>query len=185
MATRGTMGAVLALLQAVDPGGLLWWVELLTAIATIIIALALIVIGLVVIPLVWKANKAIARASALVGKDLRPIIRHGETISENVSRISTSVRADVEMFQSTLVDARERVGHAAGLAEDRINQFSALLELVQEEAEDLFIDSASTIRGVKAGTERLRGFPNESARSSREDLRSATVRPSRKPERER
>jgi hypothetical protein len=35
--------------------------------------------------------------------------------------------------------------------EERIEEFNALMEVVQTEAEDLFLDTASTVRGVRAG----------------------------------
>lgn len=35
--------------------------------------------------------------------------------------------------------------------EDRIEEFNALMEVVQGEAEEIFIDTASTMRGVREG----------------------------------
>ncbi len=35
--------------------------------------------------------------------------------------------------------------------EERIEEFNALMEVVQGEAEDIFLDTASTVRGVRAG----------------------------------
>ena len=47
---------------------------------------------------------------------------------------------------------------AARTTEERIGDFNALLEVVQEEAEQIFLSTASTVRGVKAGADRLRGY---------------------------
>jgi hypothetical protein len=35
--------------------------------------------------------------------------------------------------------------------EERIEEFNALMEVVQTEAEHIFIDTASTVRGVREG----------------------------------
>lgn len=154
----GTMGATLALVQVtgLEDGSFLWWVEILTGLATIVIALALIFVALLVIPIAIKARAAVKRLNSIAAKDIRPILQHGEKIGENVSEMSSTVRKDVELLHGTIVDAQKKVSHAADLASDRINQFSALMELVQEEAESLFVDSASIVRGVQVGAERLR-----------------------------
>ncbi len=41
--------------------------------------------------------------------------------------------------------------------EERIDEFNALMEVVQGEAESTFLDTASAVRGVKAGARRLTG----------------------------
>jgi hypothetical protein len=43
--------------------------------------------------------------------------------------------------------------------EERIGEFNVLMEVVQSEAEDVFVGAASTIRGVRAGTRTLRAGP--------------------------
>jgi hypothetical protein len=39
--------------------------------------------------------------------------------------------------------------------EERIQDFSALVEVLQNEAEDLALDTAAAVRGVRAGTKSL------------------------------
>ncbi len=184
LSSGGTMGAVLALIQTggLEDGSFLWWVEILTGVATIVIAVALILVAMVIIPLALKARSALKHLNALAGKDLRPILQHGERIGENVSQISTTVRKDVEVLHGTIVDAQKKVSHAADLASDRINQFSALMELVQEEAESLFVDSASIVRGVKVGAERLRD--GQTTRFYEDDLPVSPLRSEHEPKRE-
>jgi len=46
--------------------------------------------------------------------------------------------------------------------EERIEEFNALMEVVQTEAEDLFLDTASTMRGVRAGARSI-GSPRAEA----------------------
>ena len=40
-------------------------------------------------------------------------------------------------------------------AEQRLNEFNALLEVVQQEAESMFVATASTVRGVRTGAAAL------------------------------
>ncbi len=39
--------------------------------------------------------------------------------------------------------------------EDRIEEFNALMEVVQGEAEGVFLDTAATVRGLRAGARQL------------------------------
>ncbi len=58
--------------------------------------------------------------------------------------------------------------------EERIEEFNALMSVVQDEAEDIFLDTASTVRGVREGARTISGElrgpddqePSEGAASS-------------------
>lgn len=134
--------------------GLQRWVDLMTSIASIVIALVLIVIAVSLVPAAWNSRKVyrrINKAIEQVNDRCDPLIGHAHRAADNVEYITAAVRADVERLQTTVAEAQTRLLRAADLAERRINEFNALLEVVQEEAEGMFIDTASTIRGVKAG----------------------------------
>jgi hypothetical protein len=45
----------------------------------------------------------------------------------------------------------DRVQHAADAAAKRLAELNALMDVVQAEAEDIFIRTASAVRGVQAG----------------------------------
>jgi hypothetical protein len=70
--------------------------------------------------------------------------------------VTTAIRSDVERLKQTIDQAHARLERAAGAAENRIARFNSLLDLVQDEAEALFVDAASAVRGARAGTEALR-----------------------------
>lgn len=136
-------------------------VQTLQSIASIVIALALIAMAVVVIPAAWNTRVLYKRMNETVERfrvDLDPILRHAVAVSDNVNYISTSIRTDVQMLNDTLTATNRRLNHAAALAEARVNDFNALLQVVQEEAESLFINTASTVRGVQAGAEQFRRF---------------------------
>lgn len=153
--------AFLALMQArpAGPDSLERWVAILSGIALIVIAVALIAIFLAIIPLALNARRAQRRVGSLMDalqEQARPVIEHARSVADNVDFVSTAVRSDVERLRRTIDAAQARLERAAGGAEDRIARFNSLLDVVQEEAESLFIDTASTVRGVQAGARKLR-----------------------------
>ncbi len=139
--------------------GLQRWVDLMTSISSIVIALVLIVIAVSLVPAAWNSRKVYRRINKMiedVNDRSNPLFEHARRLADNLDYVSTAVRADVERLHSTVAEAQARLLRATDLAERRVNQFNALLEVVQDEAEDLFIDTASTIRGVKAGVRAIR-----------------------------
>jgi hypothetical protein len=137
------------------------WVNWVTSIATVIIAIALVVVSLALVAVALAARKMVGRVNSLVGRlqeGALPLLRHGQDVAENVNYITTSVRDDVQRFKGTLHTAQAKLERAARTTEERIGDFNALLEVVQEEAEQIFLSTASTVRGVKAGADRLRGY---------------------------
>jgi hypothetical protein len=57
----------------------------------------------------------------------------------------------VQKVNATIASANERVQQAVGLTEERLHEFNALLAVIQAEAEDVFVSTASTIRGARTG----------------------------------
>lgn len=190
LAQTGAAVADTVVTVAANPGGLQSWVDLLTSIASIVIALAMIAIAIPVIPAAWNFRKTYAKVQDTVDRvrgDLNPILRHAEDVAGNVNYVSSAIRTDVERLQSTIASTQKRLDRAAGLAEQRIEQFNALLEVVQEEAEDLFIDTAAGIRGVKVGTEAFARFrephgDRTAAADSGGEAAGPTIRVRRRPE---
>jgi uncharacterized protein YoxC len=139
--------------------GALWWVGILADVATIFIAIALIAMALALIAAAWNSRKIYAAMRRLTDRlydDSQPIVQHARDVADNVNYISASVRADVEELRATLHTTQASLLQAADHAERKIGEFNALLGVVQEEAERIFIDTASTLRGVSAGANTLR-----------------------------
>jgi hypothetical protein len=57
----------------------------------------------------------------------------------------------------TVNDLNRSLRKASGAAEERVRDFAAVLDVVQEEAEQILLDSAATARGLHATAESLRG----------------------------
>ncbi len=153
------MAPVHAVLQAVPERSVL---EQLAAIASIVSSLAIIGLATVGIVVAWRFRGTAAKVNALVARvqqDSAPLVQNANTISDNVSRITTSIRGDVEKVSETVNLANQRLHEAIEATEDRVKDFNALLEVVQKEAEDAFVSAAATVRGIRTGaaTFRARG----------------------------
>jgi hypothetical protein len=135
------------------------WLSALTEIATVVIALALIVAVFILLLIALQVRRLIRRADPLLDRAksyVDPVMGNVREVSENVNYMSSAIRADVQQLTQLVDTSRRRLNRAADTAEQRIREFNALLGVMQEEAEQLFIDTAATIRGVQAGTESFR-----------------------------
>lgn len=94
-----------------------------------------------------------------IGKDLSrqsgPLLDRGKVIAANLEYISATVRTDVEHLNTSVKALSDRLQHASDRMEERIEDFNALMEVVQGEAEGMFLDTAATVRGLKAGARSL------------------------------
>lgn len=150
---------VLQIRPDVGPDSLERWVAIISGIATIVIALALIAIFMAIIPLALNARRAQRKVGSFLEglrAQAQPVMAHAESIADNVDFVSTAVRADVERLRQSIDGAQDRLQRVASVTEERLSRFNALLDLVQDEAESLFIGTASTVRGVRAGARKLR-----------------------------
>jgi hypothetical protein len=116
-------------------------------------------------PVAWNSRKTYRKVNQLLDRiqgDIAPIVKHAHAISENVEYVTTSIRRDVHLINTTIATANDRVQDAVGLTEARLNEFNALLQVVQEEAEGLFLSTASAVRGVRTGAAEFgrRGGPD-------------------------
>jgi uncharacterized protein YoxC len=133
-----------------EPG--LW--DKITSIASGVMTITVIVLTVALVPAAWNFRKSYKKISEMLDKvygDVNPLMRHASAIADNVDYISTAMRVDVQQVSQTVAAVNQRLQHAVGAAEERINQLNALLDVVQEEAESAFVTTASTIRGVQTG----------------------------------
>jgi uncharacterized protein YoxC len=137
------------------------WVEAFAGIAQIVLAIALLAVGVGVLFAALKVKalmKKVEEQGQKLRVDLAPAIRNATTVSENAVAVSKAVRGDVDRLSGTVTAATEKLKEAAAVAEQRVGEFNALLGVVQEEAEELFIGGAAAIRGARTGAETFRRF---------------------------
>jgi hypothetical protein len=129
--------------------------EQLTAAASTIMTFALLALVVVAIPVAWRLRSTYVKVDQLLERIhnvVAPIISNAHSISDNLNFITTSIRTDVAKLHETIDAGNQRVRLAMDQSERRVKEFNALLKVVQEEAEGLFISTASTVRGVQQGT---------------------------------
>jgi hypothetical protein len=135
------------------------WFDTVTGIASGLMTLTLLVLTIALAPAAWNFRKSRKKINEVIDRvygDINPIVRHLSTIADNVDYITTSIRVDVQQVNQTIAAANQRLNHVVALAEQRLNEFNALLQVVQQEAEDTFVSTASTVRGVREGAETFR-----------------------------
>ncbi len=148
------------------------WFEKVTAIASGLMTVALLVLTVALVPAAWNFRKSYAKVSDLLDKvygDVNPLMRHASAIADNVNYITTSVRTDIQQVNATIASANQRLQQAVEVTEQRLAEFNALLAVVQQEAESMFVATASTVRGVRTGAAALHHVDDE------EDARGAPL----------
>ena len=152
LALQGTLPDTIVTVNAEPPGGAF---ERVASIASGLMSIALLVLTVFLVPAAWNFRKSFLRVNQLLDRiyaDINPIVKHASTISDNVDYITTSIRVDIQQVNRTIAEANRRMMEALELSERRLHDFNALIEVVQREAEGAFVTTASTLRGVRAGT---------------------------------
>lgn len=130
------------------------WFEQLTAVASGLVSLSLLVLTVALVPAAWNFRKSYKKISDLLDKvyaDVNPLMKHAATVADNLDYITTSVRVDVQKVNQTIASANQRLQEAVDLTEERLQEFHALLRVVQQEAEETFVSTASVVRGMRTG----------------------------------
>jgi len=150
----------LALLQAPIPRDGL---SVAADVAIVVVAIAVVVLAVVGTVLLLRIGGAVREMRIGVRQNLGPVSDRARSISDNVEFITQALRTDVERLNTSVKALTDRLQLASERMEERIEEFNALMEVVQGEAEDIFLDTASTVRGVRAGARSIgaarRGTP--------------------------
>ena len=95
----------------------------------------------------------------------RPVLERAAGVADNVDAITRSLRVETQHLTGSVRALSERLRQASTHMETRIDEFNALLEVVQAEAEETFLKTAAAVRGVGAGARALERA-RETARSA-------------------
>jgi len=125
-----------------------------------IIAVILLGIGMIVLARaifrIMRSMQKLEAALDTIGKDARPVLDRARAIGENLNFIAMSVRKEVDRVSDTLAFANERLEDAVEAAEERVQELTALIDIVQGEVEDTVITATSTLRGIRTTAKLLR-----------------------------
>lgn len=130
--------------------------DVVIAVAAVLVGLTFFGLLLVVLFALVQTRK-IARA---VEETRRRIaadrgVEHLRNTARHLDEISGAFRDEVKKLSGSVTQLSERLTQASDRMEERIEEFNALMEVIQAEAEDVFVDTASTARGVRRGVGRL------------------------------
>jgi uncharacterized protein YoxC len=130
------------------------WFTIFSQIVSAVSALVFLALMVILLPAVAKFRKTatqFAKVLEHIEHSIDPVTKHAARIADNVDYVTTSVRADVQELRRTLHDANNGVRNAIDASERRLQELGALLRMAQNEAEQAFVSTASTLRGVQAG----------------------------------
>ena len=129
-------------------------------VADLVLTVAFVLLLFALVVLLLQLRGLQRSVSAMLGrleKRADPVLDRARDIAANVDFISAAVRMDVQRVSESVRSLSEGLQSASDRMERRVQEFNALMEVVQSEAEDIFIGSAATVRGVRAGARALRG----------------------------
>ncbi len=126
-------------------------------VAVLVIGVAVVVLAVVLARLFLQVNQTVRELRIGVRQNLGPVSDRARAISDNVEFITQALRTDVQRLNASVRALTDRLHQASDRMEERIEEFNALMEVVQGEAEDIFLDTAATVRGVREGARRVGG----------------------------
>jgi uncharacterized protein YoxC len=128
--------------------------------AVIVLGVGMIVLARAIIRIMQTLHKLEA-ALDVIGRDARPVLDRARAIGENLNFIAMSVRKEVDRVGDTIAFANERLEDAIEAAEERVQELTALIDVVQGEVEDTVITATSTLRGIRTTAKLLRRQRND------------------------
>ena len=152
MMTRLFSVSVFPLQQAVAstaPSSLQVAAEVSTVVIAVISVMLLVVILLFVVQL-----KKLLRS---LQQHVQPVTDRARVAAENAEYITALVRQDVQKVRASVSGLSDRLGEASERMEERVEEFNALMDVVQGEAEAVLLDTAAIVRGVRAGARTVGG----------------------------
>jgi uncharacterized protein YoxC len=154
-ATPAFKGALQDTLAAVASTDLLSTAEAISTIVLGVAVLGVLVALLAVLLQLRKLARSVGSVAKRLEKDAAPVMTRARSVAENVDFITMAIRTDVQKLNASVSGLNDRLKEASVRMEERIQDFTALVEVLQNEAEDLALDTAAAVRGVRAGTKSL------------------------------
>jgi len=122
--------------------------DAVTAISVAIIALMSVV--LVIAALVWLRD--VARVAKRLDAFTSVLERDGPVMLDGARAIVSNLRDEVSQIVATSREVRKRVSGTAGSLEERVRDFEAVLDVLQDEVEETALDVAAALRATRRGT---------------------------------
>ena len=152
MRTRLLSFSVLPLQQAAA-GTAATPIQVAAEISTVVIAVVSVLLLVAALALVLQVKKLLGSLQ----QQLQPVTDRARVAAENVEYISAVVREDVQSVRTSVSGLSDRLKEASDRMEERVEEFNAHMDVVQNEAESVLLDTAAVVRGVRAGAQTMGG----------------------------
>ncbi|MGH7576860.1 MAG: hypothetical protein ACREM1_17260 [Longimicrobiales bacterium] len=133
--------------------------QIATAVAMIIIALfliGLIIASLILLRSVKRLVRRVERSVDQLTPHAQPLLERVSGVAGDARDVSETVRRQVNDLVHTVEGLNRSLREAGEATETRVRAFAAVLDVVQEEAEQILLDTAATARGLHTTAESLR-----------------------------
>lgn len=117
----------------------------------IVLSLGAIVAMLALLPRVSKGMHQLEEMRGELQRKALPLLDQAQLLLDQVGAAATSLVDDVERIDRTVIRATSSVESMVELAEDRVSEINALLEVAVEEAEETFFSTAAIMRALRLG----------------------------------
>lgn len=114
-----------------------------------------VVIGVCFLFAVVAVFLQLKKLLAALQDNIQPVTDRARVAAENVEYISAVVREDVLKVRASVSGLSDRLKQASERMEERVEEFNALMDVVQDEAEAVLLDTAAVVRGVRAGAQTM------------------------------
>lgn len=150
MTTRLLSLSVFPLQQAAS-GTAATSIQVAADISTVVIAVISVIVLVAVLLLLVQLKKLLGS----IQQQVQPVSDRARVAAENVEYISAMVREDVQKVRGAVSGLSDRLKEASERMEERVTEFNALMDVVQDEAEAVLLDTAAVVRGVRAGAQTM------------------------------
>jgi len=126
-------------------------IQIAAELSTIAIAVLAVLILVVALPLALQLRKLLKSLQ----QNVQPVSDRARVAAENLEYISAVVREDVQKVRTSVSGLSDRLKEASDRMEERVEEFNALMDVVQDETESVLLDTAAIVRGVRAGAQTM------------------------------
>lgn len=130
---------------------------------TMICMVIFVALALAAAVMSYSTLKTADRTLAALEKVIDELAPRAEPLLDGLTRIATDTAAVADVARrklndvaDTIEDVNLRLRRLADAAEGRVREFSAVVDVVQAEAEEVLLDAAATARGIHHAAQRLR-----------------------------
>ena len=130
-------------------------------VAVVLTGVAVIILGVVTMLTLLELRSTFREVRSGIRDNFGPVSKRARRISDNVEVITDRLRTDVGYLTDSVRALSDRLQQASNHMEDRIEEFNLLMEAVQGEAEDIFLDTAATAHGIREGARSISNPKND------------------------